>query len=254
MAFVLNSLYQKPKVAVCLSGSLRSIEKCHENFLMNVITNNKDMFDLKLFYFLPMDINSHKITKINNEGFIIQIEKDEPLKPLNCVFNGRQSRLDSESCGGLKGWLYQLQGIERSFEMVEKYEKQNNITFDYILRIRHDVLFIEKINFAELVPDRLNIPYFHKWFGLNDRFAFGPRDMMVIYMKMYSNLYEDCNNGTLKIKNAEWYCKYNLEKRKVNYTENKEILFNRVRKDGKVSSDCKKGYEMTSNTGELIEH
>ena len=168
----------------------------------------------------------------------IKIEKDTQLLPLNCRFAGRQTKMDSVSNKGLIGWLYQIQGIEKAYEMVNEYERVNNITFDYILRARHDVLFRSDVHLYSFDSEKITIPDFHPWGGINDRFSFGKKELMKHYMKMFSNLYNDCSisNSVFIVRNAEWYCKYNLDTRKINYkTEN--IKFNRIRMCGQISND-----------------
>ena len=232
----------KPTLAICLSGSLRSIDSCYQSFIDYIFDCNKEHYNIKLFYFLPEDENSNKIYNINKIMDLkpeIKIEKDTQLLPLNCGFAGRQFKIDSVSNKGLIGWLYQIQGIEKAYEMVNEYERDNNITFDYILRARHDVLFRSDVHLYSFDSEKITIPDFHHWGGINDRFSFGKKELMKHYMKMFSNLYNDCSisNSIFMVRNAEWYCKYNLDTRKINYkTEN--IKFNRVRMDGKMSKDC----------------
>ena len=48
----------------------------------------------------------------------IQIKKDEDIKIPSCNFNGRLISIDSTSIGGLKGWIYQIQGIENTYKML----------------------------------------------------------------------------------------------------------------------------------------
>tara|TARA_B100000900_G_scaffold412232_1_gene433589 strand:+ start:321 stop:1070 length:750 start_codon:yes stop_codon:yes gene_type:complete len=232
-------------LAICMPGSLRSIEQCYENFLKNIYKININDFNIKLFYFVPEDSNSNKIYNIKeiiNLNPLICIEKDKELDNIKCNFSGRPVKLDECSSGGLKGWLYQLQGIEKSYNMVLEYEKNNNMSFDFIVRIRSDVLFLKPVIFKNYINNNeLIIPFFHVFFGINDRFAFGNSKMMKNYMLMFSNLYKYCSqsNDLFKIKNAEWFCKYNLDVNNIKYIEDENILFNRVRMDGKICIDTK---------------
>ena len=240
------------KIAICLPGSLRSIEFCYKNFIENIIFPNQDIFALTLFYYLPEDANSQKIyvlKEIMNLNPEIKINKDPELIIPNCNFKGRQVKVDNCSQQGIKGWLYQIQGMEESYNMVKDYEKNHKINFDYIARVRSDVMFLQPVKFINLINNDITIPYFHKWFGLNDRFAFGNSKSMSVYMKMYSNLYKYCETECLNITNAEWYCKFNLDKENIKYFENKEILFNRIRMDNKISPDAKIGTELSPRTG-----
>lgn len=230
------------KLALCFSGSLRSIEHCYQSINDNILNVNKNNFDITIFFHIPEDGNDKKIYQIQEIMQlepVIKVEKDEELKIPNCIYNGRNMGIDNKSIGGLKGWIYQLQGIEKSYNMMLEYEKQKNISFDYIARLRSDVLYLQPFIFEKSEEDILCLPFFHIWYGVNDRFAFGNKKVMDIYMKMYSYLYTCCEKEKLNIRNAEWFCKYNLITNNIKYIENPNILFNRIRINGEISIDCK---------------
>lgn len=242
-------------VAICLPGSLRSIEICYKNFIENIIVPNNKEYVITLFYYIPEDANSDKIfsiTDIMDLNPEIKIIKDSILVTPNCIYNGRQAKVDKCSNAGLNGWLYQMQGMEECYKMVKQHEEKKQVNFDYVARIRSDVLFLQPVIFNNLINNDITIPSFHKWFGLNDRFAFGKPQFMEIYMNMFSNLYKCCEKQRFVIKNAEWFCKHNLDIRNVKYIENKDILFNRVRMDGSIHIDAKLGAKIDEITGGII--
>jgi hypothetical protein len=78
---------------------------------------------------------------------------------------------------------YKVQDANR---LKEEYEKENNITYDLIIRTRPDI-FINKFTFNEDINE--NILYFssselyHSW---NDQFAFGNKFVMDIYNNIYN--------------------------------------------------------------------
>ena len=49
------------KLAICISGSLRSIEYCLYNFIENIILPNQKEMKIVIFYYIPNDINATKI-------------------------------------------------------------------------------------------------------------------------------------------------------------------------------------------------
>lgn len=100
-------------------------------------------------------------------------------------------------------------------------------------------MFLKPVILKDYInSESIIVPNFQKVYGINDRFAFGAASNMKTYMLMYSNLYKYSKDKSLNILNAEWFCKYNLDKNNVKYIEDNNILFNRVRIDGKVSIDC----------------
>jgi hypothetical protein len=233
-------------LAICISGSLRSIEYCINNFINNIIIPNKKNMNIIIFYFIPNDKNADKIKNINLPNMIYRIEDDIELSIQNIIWYGRDinTKIDNVSTSGINGYLQQLYGIEQSYLMMKNYEEINNINFDYILRVRSDVIFKNPLNFNKFPNEKLIIPNFHHWGGINDRFAFGNRKLMITYMNMYSNLinlskeYFKKNKKYLILKNAEYFAKINLENNKIPYLLENNILFNRVRMDGKISSDA----------------
>jgi len=231
------------ELAICISGSLRSIEYCIKNFIENIIVPNQKTMNITLFYYIPNDANSKKINYIKQLNAQYTIKNDITLPIPNIRWSVQPDKKDNVSKGGINGYLQQLYGIEQSYLMMENYEKENNITFDYILRVRNDVIFKEPIILDTFSLDKIIVPNFHYWIGINDRFAVGNREAMITYMHMYSNIYKISksnlkqNNTPLFLKNAEHFAKINLEYNKITYLPEQSILFNRVRMDGTIVSD-----------------
>ena len=191
----------KKNVAFCLSGSLRSLEYCYKNFMEMVYNPNKEKFNIKLFYYIPDDDNKYKIELIKDLNPVVVIKKDIILPEIKLYWFGRPDhcKIDNVSRGGLNGYLQQLFGIEKSYELMLKYEEENNIKFDIILRIRSDVIFKTPLDLSIYEMNKIYIPKFHYWDGINDRLAFGPSNLMKIYMKMYSYIYELANKTEFEI-------------------------------------------------------
>lgn len=231
----------KKVVAICVSGSLRSFEYCYKNFIEMIYNKNKDIYNIQLFYYIPDDINKTKIKLIKNLNPIVVIEKDIILPELNIQsWCGRPDniKIDHVSTGGTKGYLQQLYGVEKSYELMSKYQKENNIKFDIIFRVRSDVLFKSPIDLTKYEMNKIYIPNFHNYNGINDRFAFGPFELMIHYMKMYTNIFKLNNINNLKILSAEHFCMVNLKNNNIPYELRDEIKFDRVRMNGKISKDC----------------
>jgi hypothetical protein len=235
-------------LAICISGSLRSLEYCLKNFITNIIEPNENQMNIIIFYYIPNDANSKKIEFLkenlqNKYKFLYLIKDDISLPIPNIIWNGRPSSIviDSVSSGGLEGYLQQLYGVEQCYLLMKEYEQKNNINFDYILRVRNDVIFKNNIFLNNLIGDKIIVPDFHYWTGINDRFAFGKKNLMIVYMQMYSNLYKIVNHNhvkenTLYLDNAEYFCKINLLFHNISY-KHENILFNRVRMNGNISND-----------------
>jgi hypothetical protein len=78
--------------------------------------------------------------------------------------------------------------IFKSNELKKEYEKENNITFDCVIRSRFDSDIISELEIESYDLSKVNIPIGKDWGGLNDQFAFGNSDSMDIYSDLINNL------------------------------------------------------------------
>ena len=227
-------------LAICLSGSLRSINQCYNNFVEKILEPNLNDYNIYLFYCIPNDSNVDKVKIITYKNSTIKIIDDIELPNINVIWNGNPSSCikDKNSTGGIKGFLYQLHNLQESYFMLLEFEKKNNIKFDIIMRSRHDVYFKEKLFLKEYyVEDKIFVPLFHSYRGINDRFAFGSANVMSVYMNSYINIYNKIYEN-VNIGNAEYFMMLNLLNNNIKYEKLKNILFNRVRMDGTILKDC----------------
>jgi hypothetical protein len=226
----------KKVLGLCVAGSLRSLEYTLDNINDKLIKNNKNKYKIIIFLYIPNDKHKHKIKLFDKLDIEIKYEINDDIKLnlLNINWTNFLLQTKDNKCG-MNGYLQQLYGIEHSFKLLKDYEKENNIKCDIICRARSDVLYMNNIDIDKFNLDKIILPEFHSFAGINDRFAIGPREYMEIYMNMYSNL-SKLNNFTM-FWQAELYCKYNLEINNINYKKDNSIKFKRVREDGKILND-----------------
>ena len=228
-------------LAICLSGSLRSLEYTINNFKETIINPNKNTFNILIFLFTPDDDFSNKIDLYKENGITIFyiIKKDVDIKLPNINFTNATINKKTDKCSGsgLYGYIQQLYGVKKLFDIVQEYEKFNNISIDYLCRMRTDVIFREPYYFNNYdIDNYVIIPNFHYWDGINDRFAIGTYKNMSVYMNMFTNIYNPIFNNILNMK-AEAFCKLNLIKNHINY-KMEPILFKRIRANGIILNDC----------------
>ena len=223
-------------LGICFSGSLRSLEYTLTNIYSKLIENNKNKYKIIIFLYMPNDDHRNNVNLFNKFNIEInyEIKDDVELKLSNVNWKNFGSKIKNNKCG-IQGYLQQLYGIEKSFELLKNYEKENNMKFDIICRSRTDIIYMNDINIDSYDMNKITIPNFHGFDGINDRFAIGNRENMKIYMEMYSNLIK-LNNFTMFFQ-AEKYCKYNLENNNINYIKDNNIKFNRVKFNGVVLKD-----------------
>jgi hypothetical protein len=170
-------------VAVCISGQFRSFDKCLPSIFKNLILTNSN-YELKFFTSFAKEEN--KPITIPREFFkissVIKIEEDSVLPDLSyqkSKYKYQDYQLDGEN--DTKLIYYQLKQFQSVFNMVKEYEKDNNMTFDYVMRLRPDLEFKSIFNWKSL-GESIITPSEDHFRGYNDRFAIGPRNLMEVYM------------------------------------------------------------------------
>jgi hypothetical protein len=147
-----------------------------------ILTNSK--YELKFFTSFAKE--EDKPINIPTEFFkissVIKIEEDSVLPDLSyqkLKYKYQEFQLDSEN--DTKLIYYQLKQFQSVFNLVKEYEKDNNMTFDYVMRLRPDLEFKSIFNW-NLFEGSIITPSEDHFRGYNDRFAVGPRNLMEMYM------------------------------------------------------------------------
>lgn len=194
-------------LAICISGQYRSFDNCYESIIKTFVTSNPN-YRVKIFICFSKETDKY-ITipkEIYEHCGKIKIEEDS-LRPdlTNQVnkFHSTDLILNRET--GTFSSYYQLLQIKTSYELMLEYEKEQNMKFDYIARIRPDLSYESEFDWV-INDDFITILDGSDWNGYNDKFAIGPRELMSKYMNRYdfwiSNWYENIsthNETNLKL-------------------------------------------------------
>ena len=171
------------KVAICISGQFRSFDKCLPSIFTNLILTNSN-YELKFFTSFAKEEN--KLISIPSDFFnistVIKIEEDSVLPDLTyqkLKYKYKDFKLDSETDPKLI--YHQLKQFQSVFNLVKEYEKNNNMMFDYVVRLRPD-LEIKSVFNWKLSDNEILTPLHDTFGGYNDRFAVGPRNLMEVYL------------------------------------------------------------------------
>ena len=207
-------------VAVCISGQFRSFDKCLPSIFSNLILTNSN-YQLKFFTSFAKEQN--KPINIPTEFFkissVIKIEEDSVLPDLTyqkSKYKYQEFQLDSEN--DTKLIYYQLKQFQSVFNIVEEYEKNNNMTFDYVMRLRPDLEIKSIFNWKSL-GEFIITPSEDHFRGYNDRFAIGPRNLMEIYMNRLDYWFSENDDINFTTQNE-----VNLK----HYLDNHNILVNKI--------------------------
>ncbi|EOH0219208.1 hypothetical protein ACLJ28_000968, partial [Campylobacter coli] len=215
------------KVAVCISGAMRGdylkpIDQIVDNIVKPL---NADVFvfswseHLKwpgicggsnwVHRLLSQDFNLIAPNEIRNNHLFKQLFQHTynkldreisdvlEIQDLKKIYNCKKVVLENQKAfveqTGLKEHSYTATklyyGCFRVFELMEEYEKENNIKYDYVIRIRPDCNFAEVINIEDLLRLEVNEIYIAHHLHMNgrvgDSFSCGKREAMEKLLLMW---------------------------------------------------------------------
>lgn len=199
------------KVAVCLSGGIRyphiglkSLESIfpnddikvfihtwrlsnRENFLNTVSglqykekdnTVTSDYNYLSNYNYESLLIEDYESKKIKFESLYKSLSF-KPFEEIGCIV----PRYDV-------GPFSMHYSIHKSNELKRQYEKENNMTFDCVIRMRFDSDFDGKVLNLSNMTDGLYIPEGEDWCGgINDQFALGSSSAIDVYSDFLNHIH-----------------------------------------------------------------
>jgi len=163
---------KKKKIALCLSGYLRTFKECYPSIVENVIQDHDvDIFIHtydKISNFvshsydidnsdnlnLDHDVDTDFLKSIPNVKTIV-IEKFDDIK---WKFDEMNKKLDNLYTYSVFAYLYK---IYKCNELKKDYEKSNNFIYDTVIRTRGDQIFTKKIDFN--FPDNKILVHEYPW-------------------------------------------------------------------------------------------
>lgn len=231
----------KRKIALCISGYLRTFEDCYPSILENVIQDNN------------VDIFIHTYDKIgHSSGWRSPIDLSENINMRFLESLPNLKTLVTEKWDDIK-WQFEkfkkivpnvtninviatiFYKIYQCNELKKQYERENNFIYDLVIRMRGDQIFTKKINF-DFPLDKILINAYpwgdedyvdhyqlhdektmdHENECLNDRFAVGSSSNIDYVSDLY-NHFEELITGAHCVELECILCKYlqkkELEKR-----------------------------------------
>jgi hypothetical protein len=173
---------QKIRVALCVSGRIEeNFEKIYKSWKTNLL----DFYDVDIF----MNIDK-------NNDYIKNVLKPKKIVIFNGDINKKNHLLDNSNLMFYRIYECNKYSIE--------YEKQNNFTYDIIIRIRSDILLFDRLyleNFNENLlyfPSRTLFEFANIYnMGVTDQFYISNRYLMNkicdIYLILENEKYKDIN-------------------------------------------------------------
>ena len=233
-------------IAICISGSIRYPDKSLKS--IDKIIPNK----VKIFIHTWKNIKSGKFLKTihrlqDKEGIKEMIDTDfnllqysyEKLQidDFDILYEDIKSLYDDIKFNSYfrddVGVLSMYYSIYQANKLKREYEKDNNIIFDRVIRMRFDSDFVnDSLNLINTTDFDLCIPDTRfDYDGINDQFAIGSSKMMDIYSNVYQDIHEltECNYCGEEILKKQ-LDRYNIIPTRIKFPVNKNnnIDFTRV--------------------------
>ena len=228
----MQTIEEKMKVAVCFTGTGRSLQYTIDNIKKTLI----DPFDdCDVFAHLTNTKHVDKLHQYLNfeqvKEFVIEDDIEMPIaKVLNWRHMwpmGLHSGLDPK-----KTYLNMLRSRQLCGNLLKKYSEENQKTYDMVIFSRLDVEYYTPLP-NDLNLENMCLPDFHNHYGsnigCNDRFAVSNYENMLVYLDAYSSLPDYHLAGGLV--HAETTLEWHLKKNQINM-EKYYFRFGRVRPDG----------------------
>lgn len=204
------------KVALCISGHLRTFESNFESVKQYILSKfDCDVFihtwDIMGMPYRQMDrkiansSTNNLITVINNlykpKKLII-----EPSKPFRETPIMRQRMIDNRDIPGILSMYYKIEACNK---IKRDYEDQNHMKYDFVIRFRGDLFMEQTFPISKSLDTKfIYFPTYGNFGGLNDQLAFGSSPVMDIYSSLYSNINSYMTQGA--IMNPEKLLKFHI--------------------------------------------
>jgi hypothetical protein len=143
------------------------------------------------------DSNIDEITSLYNPKLLISEDFNNSnfVQKIKEIYEGNlNKKLKMASDGSfadetrLENVLFMYYKLYQSYKSMEMYEQMTETNYQYIFKIRFDVKYFEKIS-IDTNQNTINIPsgMNHRG-GINDLFAAGPRNLMEIYLNLFTKI------------------------------------------------------------------
>ena len=167
-------MHQSFKIAVLISGQMRTFERCLDNLNANLLGPGVDTF----VHTTP-DPGTSQILE-RHQFSAVRVEDDPDFRDYR-MYRGREEHYQFDN------WAYRI--VTQLYKNRRVWEFVEGKNYDWIVRLRADTILTEPIDFFDrLKPATLYIPAGDSHYGLNDRFGIGDYDVMRAYMGRYDDL------------------------------------------------------------------
>jgi len=244
------------RIALCFSGHLRNFNYAIDNIIENIINplknNDENTIDIFISTWDKNGLRSNKwqgdinyINEIENKlkPKIIEIENENRNYFIENYSSQQYKKFklcSSDTCSNASSMWYK---VYKSFQLVVKYSKENNINYDILVRIRPDIIYHNKLDYDTIIKnikyDKIILPEWHEkyeqvTYKLMDHFFIGKYDLIKILFNTFNEIPDiiKLNNIVHSAEGFMYYIisKYNIDifKMKISYSVIRNIINNNI--------------------------
>lgn len=233
----------RPTVALCFFGLPRSFNTTLPSILQRLVEPLRAMTSLSLF------VHTYNVSSVTNQrsgeynapirvADVRQLAPDmleiaderDVLHALPANFCRRHGDPWQNGYRSFQNYMCQLHSLRRLSDFVLGARAAS---FDFVLFARLDVYYFTALDVVQLLraaDGTVYVPHVHNFGGVNDRFAFGRRDPMMLYGTRQMSISTYCDSFEA---HAEKYLLWFLQRNRVAIRRT-PMLFGRVRASGEL--------------------
>jgi len=182
------------KIAICLSGELRSIKNSWSDIKQNIL-NTLPNYDI-YYHTWSDDPNLNDLSILVKDGHL----KDILIEP-RITFDEKNYNTRKRPEVNVQGFIRQLFCLKQCNNLKLKYELDHQFKYDIVIRLRPDIKTILNSKLETILnsclSDQVFIPTHDSWFGYNDRFYYSNSENMDILQTRFDKIDEYFKQGGL---------------------------------------------------------
>jgi SAM-dependent methyltransferase len=251
-SFPAQNVRNIPRVAVCLSGHLRTFDRTYKSLMDNLV----NPLSADVFIHTWETIGSQN-SKVGSDRHTSAVSTNSRLKDINSFYNPKKINIENfdkkyfidlgnkvsiaESdkiyvANHLGYHFAMFYSIKKANDLKIQAESENGFKYDYVIRIRPDIFLETKLN-DSFFPAQKNcivtpiIAQYHSD-GINDQIAIGSSESMDKYCSLFNNKLQYCQDRVSSIR-PESLLRYHTSKNEISI-EKRNIQYLIIRVDGTI--------------------
>lgn len=171
------------KTALCISNFLRTWK---DNF-PSLKDNFLDIYNPDIFIHTWNSIDSNRISPfLDNINSYFSPKKILIESPISFSISERMKNRNNKR--NINSVLSMFYSIQQSNHLKTMYENMNGFKYDCVIRFRTDIKLFDQIYFDKSDLNKITIPKYGNYDGINDQFAWSSSENMDKYCSTFSNI------------------------------------------------------------------